>query len=181
MKHAIIAIVLATVAIAGCGGGSDSTDSSSSGKSAVTNARVGGALNRKAEAFCAEMVAAATRMGAEFRDGSVGSSDPLTMTTERLIKPAIPIVEKGSAKLRGLGPSPTNVHFESYVKLFDPILSLLRDRVEAGEAGEGDHAHELELQLIELSALQRSLARQAGLDACDVDFVQTFAGTGNSR
>jgi hypothetical protein len=73
-----------------------------------------------------------------------------------------------------------SVKFESYVALFDPIVSVVRDRVQAGETGDSTRAHELELLLVDLSKLQRSLAREAGLKTCDVDFIETFSSPGNT-
>lgn len=117
-------------------------------------------------------------MGAEFRRSSSElTSSPLVMTTERLIKPAIPVVEARSRQLRALKPEADSVEFDSYVDLFDPILALLRERAAAGDAGDANQAHEIELQLIDLTALQGRLAHDAGLDSCDVDFINTFIGS----
>jgi hypothetical protein len=135
-----------------------------------------------AEAICSEMVAKSRQMGAEFSASASNlTSDALTLTTQNLIKPAIPIVDRSSRRLRSLRPEARSVRFDAYVNLFDPILALLRERVTAGEEGDPTRAHELELQLIDLSALQRSLARRAGLKTCDVDFVHTFASFGHAK
>ena len=49
------------------------------------------------------------------------------------------------------------------------------------KAGDATRAHALELQMLDLSDLQRKLAREAGLETCDVDFIQTFATSGRAR
>jgi hypothetical protein len=179
MKRTILAATLVALAFAGCGGGSGGASDTTQG-GGETEATPSKGYVRKADAICSRMVTDAARMGTELRDGSEHPSNPLAMTTKKLIEPAIPIVEESSRQLRALKPRAKSVSFESYVNVFDPIMSLLRGRVEAGNAGEGSRAHELELQLIDLSALLRSLARRAGLQACDVDFIQAFTATGTS-
>jgi hypothetical protein len=179
MKPTILAGMLLTLVIAGCGGGGASSDTtvaaerSPSAKSVVA-----------AEAICSQLIARAGRMGAEFSssaDPSEGTSGALELTTKKLIEPAIPILEGSSRQLRALKPQARSANFDAYVNLFDPILALLHERVEAGEEGDTNRAHELELQLIDLSALQRGLARKAGLKTCDVDYIQTFAAGGHAR
>jgi len=120
-------------------------------------------------------------MGVEFSTGSdptQGTAGALELTTENLIKPAIPIIEGSSRRLRALKPQAQSISFDAYVNFYDPIVALLHERVEAGEVGDPSRAHDLELQLIDLSAVQRRLAREAGLRACDVDFIQAFASGG---
>jgi hypothetical protein len=117
-------------------------------------------------------------MGNRFRRIPRVGVDALTLTTRHLIVPAIPILENSARRLRALEPAAGSVAFESYVSLFDPIVSLARERALAGEAGDADRARELELLSLDLSVLQRSLAREAGLKTCDVDFIETFSGGG---
>lgn len=172
MSRAILLAVLAAILLAGCGGDADTT--SETVPAAAPPAARDGAYAAKAERICAEMIAESRRMGAQFRKLTDVEADALTLTTQELVKPALPILERNSARLRALEPG-ADVAFDSYVALFDPIVSVVRERVQAGEAGNSTRAHEIELVLIDLSNLQRSLARDAGLKACDVDFIKTFS------
>ena len=171
----LVGALLALSLVAGCGGGGgDASTQKAAAAEGPPNAKAAAA----AEAICAQLVARAGRMGVEFSTGSdptQGIAGALDLTTEKLIKPAIPIVEGSSRQLRALKPQAQSVSFDAYVNFYDPIVALLHERVEAGEAGDPNRAHDLELQLIDLSAVQRRLAREAGLRTCDVDFIQAFA------
>jgi hypothetical protein len=160
--------------VPGCGGGSGE-GASSQATVAVDAAAPSAAAVADGEAICAAMIARSSRMGAQFSANPDLDADALTLTTQKLIKPAVSIVESSASQLRALRPEANSVDFDSYVSLFDPIIALLRERVVAGEAGDRDRARDLELQLLDLVELQRGLARQAGLNTCDVDFIQTFA------
>ena len=117
-------------------------------------------------------------MGAAFQSRSDLHGDPLRLTTRNLFRPALPIVEANAKRLRALTAGATSSDFEAFVSLYDPVLALLRQRVEAGEAGDRDRSRALEAQIVELAALQQRLARAAGVVECDVDFVRTFATPG---
>jgi hypothetical protein len=168
MRRVFLVTVFAGLALAGCGGGaSDSTTTTEATGPASP------AVVAKADAVCQEMIDDARRMGAEFTE-TTPESDPLTFTTEELVKPAVGILEESARKLRALQPKAESATFDAYVALYDPILALARDRVATGHAGDEGRAHELELQMVELSELQRPLARSAGLKTCDVDFFEAF-------
>ena len=175
MRRAILAVALAALALAGCGGGSETTSHGLSTEAKSSIGRDSGAYVAKADEICANMIADARRMGTRFRQTPHAGVNALTLTTRNLVKPAIPILEASSRRLRALKPGAASVKFDSYVTLFDPIVSLVRDRVQAGEAGDSSRAHELELLLIDLSALQRGLASEAGLKTCDIDFIEAFS------
>jgi len=174
-----LTVVALALAVAGCGGGDDETttvaptaqreeapqkqDPSSSS-----------AYVKRAEAVCTDMVAAAKRRGLAFRNQEEFPSDPLKLTTS-LISPAIPILMSSAKRLRALEDESADPDFEAYVGVYDPILALLRQRVEAGEDGDRERAQDLDSQLLDMVALQRQLAKAAELDACDVDFIEAFA------
>jgi hypothetical protein len=179
MRPTILLALLLALGIAGCGG------ESSEGTSAEPRPVVAAAPPRPesaaaADSICGQMIAKSGRLGAEFSAESDTSSGPLELTT-RLMEPAIPIVERSARRLRALKAEAASTDFDAYVNLFDPILALLRERVAAGNAADGTRAHELEQQLVEMIALQRSLARQATLQTCDVDFIATFSSQGLTR
>jgi hypothetical protein len=127
------------------------------------------------------MISESRRMGARFGRLPHPAVSALTLTTRELVAPALPILERSAARLRALEAEGDSLAFASYVSLFDPIVAVVRDRVKAGEAGDATRAHALELQMLDLGNLQREFAREAGLDTCDVDFIQTFAAGGRAR
>lgn len=175
----LVALLLLALAIAGCG------DESKEGTSAESGTAAGAVTPSPrsvaaADSICGQMIAKSGRLGAEFNAESHTSSGPLELTT-RLMEPAIPIVESSARRLRALKTEAASTDFDAYVNLFDPILALLRERVAAGNAGDGTRAHELEQQLVEMIALQRGLAQQATLQTCDVDFIGTFSSRGLTR
>ncbi|HEX6601582.1 MAG TPA: hypothetical protein VF030_02980 [Solirubrobacterales bacterium] len=132
---------------------------------------------KHAEAVCAEMVAEAKRLGRKLQERKQFPADPLQTTTQ-LIAPAIPVLTTSARRLRALEDESGSPDFEAYVGVYDPILALLRQRVEAGEAGDRERAQDLEAQLLDMIALQRQLAQAAGLAECDVDFIEAFTTPG---
>ena len=91
------------------------------------------------------------------------------------------MLERSARRLRALEKASDSVSFGSYVSIYEPIVVVVRDRVAAGEAGDATRAHALELQMLDLSELQRQLAVEAGLKTCDVDFIRTFATSGHAQ
>ena len=174
MRRIILATALTALLLGGCGGSSD-------GGSGTDSAPVAGgsdAYAAKADRICAEMIGDSRRMGDSFRRIPKVGVDALALTTQKLVKPAIPILEGSARRLRALEPAAESVEFESYVSLFDPLVALARERALAGEVGDSDRAHRLELLSLDLSLLQRNLAHDAGLKTCDVDFIETFSSGG---
>lgn len=176
MNRAIIlaATVALLLALAGCGGGgSDATGEWSPNNSSPERSK--GEYVTKADRICSAMAVDARRMGDRFRALTGVKVRAITLTTQRLVKPALPVIERSARRLRALEPEAASIDFESYVSLYDPIASIVRERIRAGEAGDSNGAHKLELILLDLSDIQQRLAREAGLQACDVDFIQVFS------
>lgn len=177
MRKQALALMLVTLALAGCGGGDEATTSAVTATEAEVprgqDPSSSFAYVKPAEAVCAEMVAEAKRLGMATQKKKEFPSDPLRTTTQ-LIAPSIPVVAASARRLRALQDRSATPDFEAYVKVYDPILALLRQRIAAGEAGERQRAKDLELQLLDLITLQRQLARTAGVDGCDVDLIQAF-------
>lgn len=178
MRSAILAATLAVLALAGCGG-DEETPPPATGAEGKQVPQASFDYVKPAEAICVDMIAEAKRLGAALQKKDEFPSDPLKTTTRYLIAPAIPVVEASARRLRALEGESSTPEFEAYVDVYDPILALLRERVEAGEAGERERAQDLEAQTLDLALLQQQLARVAGLDRCDVDFVQAFATPGS--
>jgi hypothetical protein len=178
MQALALTVVALALAVAGCGGGDDETTTVAPAAQQERtppeqDPTLSPAYVKRGEAICTDMVAAAKRRGLAFRSQKEFPSDPLQLTTS-LIAPAIPILASSAKRFRALGAS-DNPDFEAYVGVYDPILALLRQRVEAGEDGDRERAQELDLQLLDMVALQRQLASSSGLGACDVDFIEAFA------
>ena len=175
MKWTTVAVSLAVVAslLGGCGSGGGSS-------SATTAASIPAAdvarQTREADAICKRMVVDAHRLGREAtsRDPSA-YGDTLDFTTEALIAPAVPVVERSARELRAVRGTGGVPQLDAYVAMFDPILSLLVERVRAGRRGDSQQAHEIEEQLIEFGGIQKTLAKEAGLKACTVDLIGSFA------
>lgn len=177
MRRLLPIFVLLALLFAGCGGEADETTQSTTAQKPESRAYVAAA-----DRICAGMIADSRRMAAEFSSYPNDEGLPaLTVTTRELVAPALPVLERSGRRLRALQRTSDSVAFGSYVALYDPIVSVVSDRVEAGEAGDSVRAHALELQMLDLSELQRRLAREAGLKTCDVDFIRTFATSGAPR
>lgn len=178
MRRSLPIFALLALALVGCGGGgADETAPSTTPRRGESHAYVA-----PADRVCAGMTADSRRMAAEFaRYPNEEGLPALLLTTRQLIEPALPVLERSGRRLRALQKAGGSVAFGSYVALYDPIVAVVRDRVEAGEAGDATRAHALELQMLNLSDLQRQLAREAGLKTCDVDFIHTFATSGGAR
>jgi hypothetical protein len=175
MKWTTVAVALAVVAslLGGCGSGGGSSSVSTT---ASTPAADAARQAREADAICTRMVVDAHRLGRKARTVDPSEyADTLDFTTEALIAPALPVIERSARELRavrGMGDKP---QLDAYVGMFDPILSLLIERVKAGRHGDTQQAHEIEEQLIEFGAIQKTLAKEAGLKACTVDLIGSFA------
>ena len=181
MSRLIPIVALTALLLCGCGGGSETAIKDTPTRTGPT-AEVGNrAYAIAADRICAGMIAESRRMAARFGSLPDRGLSALTLTTRELVAPALPILERSASRLRALEKEANSLSFDSYVSLYDPIVAVVRDRVEAGNAGDDTRAHALELQMIDLSSLQRKLALEAGLKTCDVDFIQTFATSRHSR
>jgi len=161
-RIALLAAALAIVA-SGCGGSDAANDNQSApvglpaavAVSANSNCRY---LRREAEAI---------------GRGALAGYDPakaLQITTERLVKPSISLLERVARRQQALEPKARNRWFDLYADLFDPIIVTAQERLREGRANDYGGARELEEQLTSLGLEQMNAARQAGLRDCDVDF-----------
>jgi len=150
-------------AIAGCGGGGSST---------AAEAPMAAAVSAKANAICRDFERELKAIG----DGAL--ADPpqttLELTTQRFVKPVIPVLKKVAARQQALRGQAHNASFTLYANLFDPAIILAEKRLQAGEAEDSARAHGLEEQLTNLAETQRRAARDAGLADCDLDFPRVL-------
>lgn len=178
-----LAAILAVLALLlyGCGGGSETTAQDAAAQPSNAPQRGSRAYVAAADRICAGMIADSRRMAVRFRHLPNRGLDALALTTRALVEPALPALERSARRMRALAARSDSLPLESYVSLYDPIIAVVRDRALVGETGDATRAHALELQMLDLSDLQRGLARDAGLKTCDVDFIRTFATAGRAR
>ena len=159
------------IALGGCGGGSGGSGTNGDQPSAaVAKAPSKQHYVARADAICGQLKREATRLGRRL------SGDA---TPEHLLPAAIRILAREARRLRALplpaeGPAP----FRLYVRLFDPIEELVRQRAHATVAGNISAVHELDSLIAGLATEQRTAARLAGLHGCSVDFGQVFLSAG---
>jgi hypothetical protein len=96
------------------------------------------------------------------------------LTTEAFAKPGIKLVKSLARRQGSLRASADDPRFDAYVELFDPIIVLGEQRLKAGLAGQEARSKHLQDLLTELGDEQREAAGQAGLAACDVDFLEVL-------
>jgi hypothetical protein len=170
--------------LSSCGGGGDAAAPT---QRVSTPARSGLSQSRyeaKVEAVCRATVRETRllgrRLSAIAREFS--SEGGLVLTTEGLVKPGARIRERMAARIRRLGPPPSaSPALAAYVELFDPIDVLIAARLHAGLDNELGEANRFEQLAQHLGEEQRNDARNAGLDACAVDFVQVAFADTSSR
>ena len=156
---AAIAILVALSLSACGGGGSDST---------ATARPASPAALAKAEAICRDFLRETQQLGR----GALANapSTTLELTTERLIRPSIPLLESAAERMQALeGPAHSPL-FNLYADLFDPAIVLAQKRLAAGRARDADESKQLENALANIDLEQRRAARLLGLDSCDRDF-----------
>ena len=151
---ATAALLLAT---AGCG-------SDDPGRSPDT--RVPAATAAKANAICREFRRDISGLG----KGVLSGDDFLAATTEKLVKPSIPLLERIARRQQALAAETDNPDFVLYASLFDPVIVLARERLRSGRAEDAQRSTELEEKMTTLGVEQIDAARKAGLLDCDDDF-----------
>jgi outer membrane murein-binding lipoprotein Lpp len=176
MKRIAAALVVVACLLAGCGSGGGTTGATTT--ASTISAAAAKQQKGEADAICTRMIAEAHRLGRKALAAGVGEYDnTLEFTTDGLIAPALPVVERSVRELRAVTTEAGEPQLDGYVAMWDPILSLLIERVQAGRQGEGEQAHQIEEQLIELAGIQKDLAKEAGLKVCTVNLIDSFTSS----
>jgi hypothetical protein len=162
----------AAVALAGCGGGGDSTG----GGSTVTKPTAPKVV-AEADTICRQIARELRAIGHRAAHATVTTG--LELTTEHMIRPTIPVLARAGRRLEALKAAAGNPSYDLFVNLFDPALVLAEKRLAAGRRGDRAGAEGLEEQLTNLGETQRGAARDAGLHDCDVDFQHILAASLN--
>lgn len=156
---AAIAILFA-LSLSACGGGdSNSTETAPQASPAVL---------ARAEAICHDFLRETKQLG----KGALANppATTLELTTERLVKPSIPLLESAASRMQVLEPAAHSPLFSLYADLFDPAIVLAQKRLAAGRAGDAVESKQLEGALANIDLEQRRAARLLGLDNCERDF-----------
>jgi hypothetical protein len=109
--------------------------------------------------------------------GSVDLADytsGLQLTTEAFAKPGIKLVKGLEKRQNALRTAAADPRFDAYVELFDPIVVLGEQRLEAGLDNDRARSEYLQDLLTDLGKEQGEAAARAGLRACDVDFLDVL-------
>lgn len=155
----VLCLLALSTSLAACGGGSETTAPSPPAAPAAA---------AKADAICRSFLGEIEEIGRGALANPPASS--LQLTTERLVRPSLPLIKRTAARLQSLKPSAESEAFDLYADLFDPFVVLTEKRLQAGLEEDYERARGLEAQLTDLSLVQRRTAQLAGLPACDRDF-----------
>ncbi len=174
----LLAVFIAVVAV-GCGSSSDSStapDPSTAGEAQPEPAAEHARYVAAAEAICRHSLGEVHALAKDLAEGLNSAPTPETGVTDSLVKPGTEIIARQGAKLRALTPRPDSVALETYLGMFDPILALAYQRLEAGEAHDPARSRELEILIADLAGEQSAAARSFGLRVCSVGFTEALAG-----
>lgn len=168
----LLAVFLAT----GCGSSESSTTQveGAAHPTAETPSLNPGAAAR-AESICEESVRETTLLGRRLAQALAGSPSDDAIGSE-LVVPGIRILERELSRLERLEAAADSSEFDVYVDLFDPIIELAEQRVEAGRTDEPERGQALERLIAGLVDEQVAIARKLELGACSVGFTEALGG-----
>lgn len=157
---ALVAVVAITV-LASCG------ESDEVGRSPASQQALA-----RADGNCRKMLRAVRHLAKGVL--SRGYANTLELTTEGFAKPGIHLVKREARRQQALQAAAADPRYSLYAELFDPIIVLAEQRLQAGQAREIGRSQLLQDLLTSLGAEQRQAARSAGLRACNVDFLEAM-------
>lgn len=118
------------------------------------------------------------RLGRRLSEVVSNSATPEAAITNGVVKPGIEILEREASSLRNLGQPPRSRTWAILVGLYDPIVELARQRLQATAAGEPERARSFEQMIARLEDERSAAARQLGLDSCGEQFSRALGGSG---
>lgn len=169
-------LLAAAFALGGCGssdGGPPSKEVQASLAPPPIGKLHGNAADR-AEAICRDDLEKVDVLARRLPEELANNRGP-NAVTELLVTPGVRILNGEAKDLESL-ESAASPGFELFVGLFDPVIELAEQRVEAGNAGDTSRAHSLELLIAELQDEQSTIARRLGLKACAINFTEALGG-----
>jgi hypothetical protein len=176
--------LLVAAALSGCGGSSGTNTGSTATESTMPNSGQRETVAERvdyvkhAEAICARTVREIRALRRSLPVVISHSQSTEEGITNGLVRPGIKVLDRQSAHLRALEPRPTSGTLESYLGLFEPIIALARQRLQAGEAMDPKRGRALELLIAGLAGEQSALAKRFGFKICSVGFTEALGGTG---
>jgi hypothetical protein len=164
----IALVVVTSVLATGCGGGETGPAGEGHG-GGVRPGKLPPTVLARADANCRYFLRETKQIGRRaLADPS--STVILELTTERLVKPSIPLLEHVADRQQALESMAHDPRFDLYANLFDPIIAIAYERLGAGRVGDPVRSKNLEELLTNIGLEQRQAARDAGLRDCDIDF-----------
>lgn len=163
---------------AGCGSSGDSTSpgaASGSQEAEPSPVELEDSLVVQAETICKQGGREIDRLARNLSQ-EIASSPSRDVIGEVLVEPGIRILNRQSSRLGELTEASDSPQFVTYVGLFEPVLELAELRLEAGRAEEPERGQALERLISDLEDEQSALAKELGLDACGVRFVEALGG-----
>jgi hypothetical protein len=158
-----LAAMIASLLLPACGGEGNAADST------PAEATPSPAAIAAANANCRHFLRETRRIGREALHNEPPATT-LEMTTERLVKPSIPLLETIADRQQALEKKAHSPVFSLYANLFDPIIVLAQNRLRTGRAEDYTRSKQIEERLTDLGLEQRHFARLANLPDCDLDF-----------
>ncbi len=150
------------VLLASCGGAGEQSDAEPLPHAVVVSAN----------ANCRQLLREVKKLAAGVL--SRGYANTLELTTEGFAKPGIRVVKHTGLRQQELERAADDPRFDLYADLFDPIVVLAEQRLEAGRGQDLNRVARLQEQLTGLELLQRKAARNAGLVDCDTNFLDAM-------
>lgn len=172
-RHVVsIAAALIALGLAGCGEGGGTTPHS---------VEASPALLSRANATCRYFRRETAKIG---RRALNGNPNPAELTTERLVKPSIPLIERVARRQQALARQGNDPKLILYARLFEPIIVLAKERLRTGRNSERPgHAQAfvlsrgLENLMTEIGLEQRQVAREAKLPDCSINFEHVLTSS----
>lgn len=131
----------------------------------------------RAETICKRGLRETRVVGSELAERIAEAPTPEAGIDIGLVKPGIEILDREATSLRSLEPRPRSSDLEVFLGLYDPIIALARERLNAGLADERERAHNIELLVAALSDEQSAVASRFGFRACAVGFTRALRGS----
>jgi hypothetical protein len=167
---ALAALVALCLTIAACGGGSDSgTSSGGPGAAPTSNQQQAMA---KAEANCRLMLREVQQLAHGVL--SEGFKNNMQLVTIGFGRPGLEVARRTRARQQKLIDAVDSKAFETYVGLFDPIILFARQSIDAARIEDLQTVTNLKEKLLTLGAEQGVVANEAGLPACETDFLDAM-------
>lgn len=175
-----VGFVLCLLALASCGGGSESTTAGRSEPSETTVGSDGAsaAVVAKANWNCERMLRAVARVGREAKEADYETAQELT--TKGFAEPGMRLIIDLARRQQALQDEADSPSFDAYASSFDPIIVLGEQWLQAQRELEFESADQLRELLTNRGAEQQVLARRAGLAKCDVDFLNAMVRSATS-